>query len=242
MADFKGEGRNNVELIARISSSEPKSGKYVDFQIDNSALTQEQIAAGEGQVHPHLRYDKTGEKYDKPDGTKGNKYATTEWYSNGQVEAILAAGGAKPIEDAKGNKYVALKGNIKNKVEEVKGKDGNPVLGKDGKPETRSVVWVDTKNLSASERGPLTQERLDQHNANTVTLLNNEKAAIEAKKAAKVAEKPAEKAVEAETKKPAKKAPKKSASKASKLAAVAETAAPAAAEQGMEKDPDMPFG
>lgn len=251
MADFtkaSGNSMKGVELIAVIHNGrtvpkKTKDGKdtneigarFVDVMVDNSSLTADDIKAGKGQTDPNL-YSRKVTYTDKTTGEPKEGYDNGIRFSENQVDAIKAAGGANILTKEDGTMYVPFKADLMNLKMATRDEAGNVIKDDKGAAVKKTVgLMPNTETLVPSDRGPLTQERLDAHFENT-------RAANAVAKAAKAAEKPAEKAAEAETKKPAKKAPKKSASKASKLAAVAETAAPAAAEQGMEKDPDMPFG
>lgn len=251
MADFtkaSGNSMKGVELIAVIHNGrtvpkKTKDGKetdeigarFVDVMVDNSTLTADDIKAGKGQSDPNL-YSRRVTYTDKTTGEHKTGYDNGIRFSENQVNAIKAAGGNNILTKDDGTMYVPFKADLMNLKITTRDEAGNVIKDEKGAAVKKAVgLMPNTETLAPSERGPLTQERLDAHFENT-------RAANAVAKASKAAEKPAEKAAEAETKKPAKKAPKKSASKAAKLATVAADAPTPSVEQGMEKDPDMPFG
>lgn len=248
MANFSnasGNSMKGVELIAvirpgRVIPQKDKEGnptdkvgaQFVDVMVDNSTLTAADIKAGKGQSNPNL-YSRAVEYTDKATGETKKGFDNGIRFSEKQVEAMKAAGEGKTLTKEDGTMYVPFKADLMYLKETVRDDAGNPVKNDKGETKKRNVGYLpNTDTLAPSELGAITQERLDKHFENTKA----------AKAADKTVEATAEKAVEAETKKPAKKAPKKAASKATKLATVAADAPASSVEQGMEKDPDMPFG
>lgn len=221
MADFRKESGNSTEQVELIAVVRPKSvaykkdeeGKrtsevsahYVEVMVNNSALKKADIQAGKGQAQPEL-YSKRNGTYTNADGKTLPNYDNGIRLTPGQLNTIEAAGGSKTLTKEDGTLYIPFKADVMPIYETVKGEDGKPKprLDKDGKPmekdgkplyEHKMVGYMpNTKTVTETELGNLTQNRLDKHYANTTAI--NEVA--DAKKNAKMAEAASKAAPEAE--------------------------------------------
>lgn len=201
MADFsKGSGNSikGVEMIAVVrpnnvayktdkeTGEKTAAAAYVDVQVNNSALTKADVAAGKGQAHPNL-YTKNTTYTDKDTGETKSGTEHGIRMSMSQLEAIEAAGKGKSLTKEDGTKYIPFKADVMGLKETVKGEDGKPVMDKDGKPQTKNVgMMPNTKTIQPTELGTLTQNRLDKHFANTKAINDVQKAQKDAAKEAKL--------------------------------------------------------
>lgn len=201
MADFsKGSGNSikGVEMIAVVrpnnvaySTDKDKNEKkaavaYIDVQVNNSALTKADIAAGKGQASPNL-YSKPTTYEDKETGEtkKGMEHGIR--MSMSQLETIKKAGEGKTLTKEDGTQYIPFKADVMGLKETVKGEDGKPVKDADGKTQTKTVgMMPNTTTVQPTELGKLTQNRLDKHFANTKAINDVQKAQKAADKAAKL--------------------------------------------------------
>ncbi len=220
MADFRKESGNSTEKVELIAVVRPKSvaykkdeqgnrtsevnAHYVDVMVNNSALKKADIQAGKGQAQPELYSQRTEYADDKGETKTG--YNNGIRLTPGQLATIEAAGGSKTLIKEDGTLYIPFKADVMPIYETVKGEDGKPKprLDKDGKPmekdgkplyERKMVGYMpNTKTVTETELGNLTQNRLDKHYANTTAI--NEIAT--ARKNAKMAEAASKAAPEAE--------------------------------------------
>lgn len=201
MADFsKGSGNSikGVEMIAVVrpnnkaykvdkeTNEKTATAAYIDVQVNNSALTKADIAAGKGQASPNL-LSKPTTYTDKETGEtkKGTEHGIR--MSMSQLEAIEKAGEGKTLVKEDGTKYIPFKADVMGLKETVKDENGKAVKDADGKPQTKTVgMMPNTTTIQPTELGKLTQNRLDKHFANTKAINDVQKAQKAAAKEAKL--------------------------------------------------------
>ena len=183
MADFtkaSGNSMKGVELIAVIHNGrtvpkKTKDGKdtneigarFVDVMVDNSSLTTDDIKAGKGQTDPNL-YSRKVTYTDKTTGEPKEGYDNGIRFSENQVDAIKAAGGANILTKEDGTMYVPFKADLMNLKMATRDEAGNVIKDDKGAAVKKTVgLMPNIETLVPSDRGPLTQERLDAHFENT---------------------------------------------------------------------------
>lgn len=243
MAIFTKESGNSmhgVDMIAvirpnRVAYQKDKDGKttdkisaqFVDVMVDNSTLSADDIKAGKGQANPNL-YSRSVSYKDKETGETKTGYNNGIRFAPSQVEAIKNVGKENALTMEDGTMYVPFKADLMYLKENVTDKQGQVVMGEDGKPQRRNVGFLpNTETLTASENGPLTQERLAKHFENTKAVN---------------AEKDAKNAPEAEAQAEEKSAAKKTTAKRTRKSKLASVSTPTAEKTGAEMDtPECPF-
>lgn len=243
MAIFTKESGNSmrgVDMIAvirpnRVAYQKDKDGKttdkisaqFVDVMVDNSTLSADDIKAGKGQANPNL-YSRSVSYKDKETGETKTGYNNGIRFAPSQVEAIKNVGKENALTTEDGTMYVPFKADLMYLKENVTDKQGQVVMGENGKPQKRNVGFLpNTETLTASENGPLTQERLAKHFENTKAVN---------------AEKDAKKAPEAEVQAEEKPAAKKTTAKRTRKSKLASVSTPSAEQTGAEMDtPECPF-
>lgn len=214
MADFSkasGNSREGVEMIAvvrpdRVAYKKDEEGKptsepaahYVDVMVNNSALKKADVQAGKGEAHPNLLNQKV-EYEDKGTGEKKTGYNHEIRLTPGQLETIENAGGSRTLTKEDGTKYIPFKADVMPMTEKVKDEEGKVVKTEDGKDKVRVVGYMpNTKTVTESELGNLTEKRLDKHFDNTKAINEVQAAQAQANKNAALSATAAKSAPEAE--------------------------------------------
>lgn len=123
MANFSGKGSmGKRDLIAVWRESQQTTlegtvdgqvtGAYLDIQLDQSGLTDTDIAEGKAQTNPHLE-NRLVEYTDRDTGETKKAMDHTVWYSARQMAAM--SGGQVPQQGADGRYVMAFNADIINR-------------------------------------------------------------------------------------------------------------------------------
>lgn len=160
-ADFSkksGNSRENVEMIAVIKpgheyykpdadGNKKLAAVYVDTQVNNSHLTQADIAAGNGQKNAHLFNE-----------AKNGKFNSSVPWSPSQIAKLKETCGADAYTAKNGTMYIPLKADVMPMTRTVDGK------------QTTIGYMPNTKTIQPSDYGSLTKDDIAKHFDNSKAL------------------------------------------------------------------------
>ena len=163
-ADFSkqsGNSREGVEMIAVIkpgheyykpnANGEKKlTAVYVDTQVNNSHLSQADVAAGNGQRNAHLFNE-----------VKNGKFNPSMPWSPAQVDKLKETCGADAYTAKNGTIYIPLKADVMPVQRTVDGK------------QTTVGYMPNTKTIERSDFGALTKDDVSKHFDNSKALSSN---------------------------------------------------------------------